>query len=118
MWWKIFGLDYSQQQQQNAAITQRLNLLQQQGENIMATLQDILADVQAEKTMIDGIGTLISGLKQQVADALKNSGISAADQATIDAIFAQAEANKAALTSAVGANVNQTAPTPAPAPAQ
>jgi len=67
------------------------------------TLDDVLADVQSEKTVVDGISTLISGLKQQVADAL--SGVLTAEQqAKVDAIFAGVEANKAALSANLVAN--------------
>src|SRR4051812_13165908 len=47
---------------------------------IMATLDQIAADVTAESTMLDGLSTLIGGLRQQVADALASAGMSADDQ--------------------------------------
>lgn len=71
----------------------------------MARLDDVLADVTAETTMIAGVGTLVAGLRQQVADAVAAAGVSADDQAKIDAIFAAAEANKAALATALQASV-------------
>ena len=70
-------------------------------EKIMATLDDVLADVTAETTAIGSITTLIQGLQAQIAAA----GLSPADQAKVDAIFADAEANKAALATALAANV-------------
>jgi len=76
----------------------------------MATLQDIQNDVNAERDLISGVGTLVSGLRQQVADALANG----ADPAQVDAIFQQAEANKQALAAALAANT----PTPTPVPPQ
>jgi hypothetical protein len=77
-------------------------------ERIMAKLDDILADEQAMKDLIGSIAPTLDGLKKedadlkaQVAALTAQIGISAADQAKIDAIFAQAEANKAALTAAI-----------------
>jgi len=89
----------------------RLDLMEK---NIMATLDQVLADVTAESTQIDSVLTLIQGLRDQIAAI---PGITPAMQAQIDAIFTGAEANKAKLDSALTANVPQPAPTPAPAPA-
>lgn len=81
-------------------------------EKIMATLDDILADVTAESTDIAGISTLIAGLKQQLADALAGTTLPPATQAKVDAIFAQAEKNKADIAAALAANTAPTVPTP------
>ena len=67
----------------------------------MATLDQVLADVTAESTQIDGVMTFIQGLQAQIA-ALP--GITPAMQTQIDAIFAGAEANKAKLAAAIVAN--------------
>jgi hypothetical protein len=67
---------------------------------IMATLDQIITDVTAETTLIDGVSTLIAGLKKQLADAL--AGVLNADQqAKVDAIFTAAEANKQKLSDAL-----------------
>ena len=58
----------------------------------MATLDQVLATVTE-------VGVLIQGLKDQTA----NAGLTEADQAKVDQIFAAAEANKAALASALTA---------------
>lgn len=63
----------------------------------MHNLDDVLADVNAETTLITGVSSLLTGLKAAV-DAAKG------DQAKIDQIFAVAEANKAALAGALAAN--------------
>ena len=83
------------------AMQGRLTEILQQGGATMVTIQDIQNDMTAETTLIEGLGTLISGLKQQVADALATVTIPVATQAQIDALFATAEANKAALTAAL-----------------
>lgn len=68
--------------------------------HMAATLDDVLKDVTDESTVIDGISTLLSGLQQQLKDALAN----AADKAKVDAIFAAAESNKAKLAKALTDN--------------
>lgn len=73
---------------------------------IMATLDEVLAAVQSQETMIDGISTLIAGLKQQLADALAGSGALTPEvQAKIDQIFAEAEENRVKLADALAAGV-------------
>ena len=66
-------------------------------EQIMATLDQVLADVTAETTAIAGVSDLIKGLKQQLADALSGTTLPPATQAKVDAIFAAAETNKQAI---------------------
>jgi len=73
-------------------------------EIIMATLDQIIADVSDESTQIDGLSTLTAGLKQQVADALAGTTLPAAVQAKVDAVFAGVEANKAKVVTAINTN--------------
>ncbi len=88
-------------------IEAKLDALLKGQSEMSATLDQVLADVTAETTAIGSVQTLITGLQQQIA----NLGLSAADQAKVDAIFAAAEANKQALAAALAANVPP-APTP------
>lgn len=74
-------------------------------EKIMATLDEILADVTDEGTKIDSLGTLIAGLKQQIADALAGTTLPPAVQAKVDAVFAGVQANKGKVQAALDANV-------------
>ena len=74
----------------------------------MATLDDILVDVTAESTQIDGVTTLITGLQAQVAAALSGTTIPAAVQAKIDAAFAGMQTNDAKIAAALKANVPAT----------
>ena len=74
-------------------------------EKIMATLDQILADVTDEETSLDSISTLIAGLQKQIADALSGATLPPAVQAKVDAIFAAAETNKAKIAAALAANV-------------
>lgn len=88
----------------------KLNLIIQNQETIMASLDQILTDVTDESTAIDGISTLISGLKQQLADALAGTTLPPATQAKVDAIFAAAEVNKGKIATALAANTPPTKP--------
>lgn len=84
-----------------------LRLILQKLEKIMATLDDVLKDVTDETTAIASISTLIQGLRDQITAA----GLSPADQAKVDAIFATAESNKAGMAAALAANVPPPTPT-------
>jgi acetylglutamate synthase len=83
-----------------------LNQVRKAQEKAMATLDQILSDVTEQATMIDGVSTMISGLRQQVAEAVAKTGMPAEDQAKIDAIFDSAEANKAKLAGALATNTD------------
>lgn len=77
----------------------------------MASIQDVLADVKAENTLIASVGTLVSGLKQQLQDALAAAGtIDPATQAAIDSVFSQVEANKSQLAISLASNTAAAAP--------
>ena len=89
--------------------------LLEEDSKLMATLDDILADVSAESSQIDGVTTLISGLEQQIADALSGTTIPPAVQAKIDAAFAGMQTNDAKIAAALAANVPP-APTTTAAP--
>lgn len=90
-----------------------LQTLVTQGEKIVATLDEILADVTAESTALDSVAALITGLQQQLADALAGLTLPPGVQAKIDSVFAQAESNKAKIAAALAANVP---PPPPPGP--
>lgn len=71
-------------------------------ENQMAaTLDQVLQDVTDETTAIASVSALIQGLKDQIAAG----GLSAADQAKVDQVFANLESNKQKLADALAANV-------------
>ena len=60
---------------------------------IMAALSDILENLQSQTSLIEGVGTLIANLREEITKL----GLNALDQAKVDEIFAVAEANKAKL---------------------
>ena len=68
---------------------------------LMGLLDDVIADVQDEKTVIDSVVTLLTSLSQQLKDA-------GTDPVKLAALKAQIDANKKALADAVVANT----PTP------
>ena len=85
-------------------IENKLDSLIRKVEQMSATLDQVLQDVQDESTVADSLVALFDGIQQQLKDALAGSGISSSTQAKIDAIFAGVEANKAKLAAAVTAN--------------
>lgn len=85
-------------------------------EEIMATLEDVLADVADESTKEDSLIALTNGLKAQLDAALAGS-LTPAQQAKVDGIFAAIEANKAKVQASIDANTSPPA-TPAVPPAE
>lgn len=71
----------------------------------MASLDDILAIVEAQDTALDSVRALIAGLKQQVADLLSGANLPVAVQQKIDQVFAAAEKNSAEIADALAENV-------------
>jgi len=92
-------------------MTWKQGLVLRKLERIMATLDEVLADVTEEGTKLDSLGTFIAGLKQQIADALVGVTLPPAIQAKVDAVFAGVESNKGKVQAALDANV-----TPPPQP--
>ena len=69
----------------------------------MATINDLVQAVANERTLVDGVHTLVGQLRQQLTDALAGS-ITPEQQAKIDAAFADVQSNAAELTDALQAN--------------
>lgn len=78
--------------------------IEQKVTHIMATLDQVLADVTAESSQLDSLNALIVGIKQQLADALSGATLPPAVQAKVDAVFTQAEANATKIATAISAN--------------
>ena len=77
-------------------------------EKIMHSLDDTLAAVNSETTADNSIIALLQGLQAQI----QAGGLSAADQAKVDAIFTAATANASSVNTALAAGV--TTPVAAP----
>lgn len=76
-----------------------LNVVKKQEESIMPTLDDLTADVQSQGTVIQSAEALLSGLSQQLKDAL-----AANDPAKVQGIIDAIDAQKSDLAAAVAAN--------------
>lgn len=72
-----------------------------EGKEIMAqkTLDDVLADVSAEKTVEDGLVTLVQGIKAQL-----DAAVAAGDLNKVAQIAASLEANTQTMSDAIVAN--------------
>lgn len=92
---------------QLAEAIQRINFyiggLYRRTERIMATLDDVLARVQAQKGQIDSLAALTSGVKKKLDEALAGA-LTPSQQMRVDAIFNELQANSAAITDAINSN--------------
>ena len=76
----------------------------------MHNLDEVLATVEANSTKVGSLIALVDGLKAAVADALAHVGLSAEEQAKVDAVFNAVTAESTKVQAALDANI----PTPAP----
>jgi chromosome segregation ATPase len=74
-------------------------------EKMMATFDQVLAEVTDEDTRLDSLDTLIQGLKKQINDALTSSALSSETQTKLDAVWGALQNNKAKIDAALNANV-------------
>ncbi len=72
---------------------------------IMASLQDDLDAITAQSGRLDSLNTFVSGLEQQIKDALSGANLSPENQAKVDAIFDAVHANDAKIDTALNSNV-------------
>ena len=86
-------------------LREMLALILRRQEAQMATIDQVLADVTDEGSRLDSLSTLLAGLEQQLKDALAGLIIPADVQTKIDAVFSQAETNKAKIDAALNSNV-------------
>lgn len=101
-------------------VVDKLDMILATQEILMDNADRIIADVQAQKTVIDGLKAFIAGLKGQIADALAGAKLSAEHEAKLAAIFPDLEANTDAITQAITTQPDGSpapAPTPDPVPA-
>lgn len=77
----------------------KLDIIHRNQEKIMATLADIQTEVTAEGAVVDSAMTLLSGLSQQLKDALASN-----DPAAMQKVIDDIDAQKAALAASVAAN--------------
>ena len=94
-------LDLYHHFEEDGEILRIAKLLLANQEKMMATLEQILEDVKAEKGLIASLSTLLTNLKDQLDQALSGVALPEGVQAKIDEIFSDAEENKAALAQAL-----------------
>jgi len=78
-------------------------------EVIMATLDEVLIVISDERTVVDGIATLLDQLKIMLDEALAKE-LTPEQQAKVDAIFAAAQGNKTDLATALLEHTPQAPP--------
>ncbi len=75
------------------------------------TLDDLVAQVEAQSTVVDSLVTLLNGIKQKLDDALSGTTLPPAVHAKVDAIFEADEATTQKMKDAILANTPEE-PTP------
>lgn len=85
----------------------QLSAIIKQGTQIMSTLDNDTAAIEAQTTVVAGLATFVQGLKDQIA-ALP--GLTAAQQRQIDQIFTDVTANNVSIANAMVANTGPTGP--------
>ena len=63
----------------------------------MATLEEVLARVRENNTILGSINALLDGLRQQITDILSGAAVPASVQAKIDAVFTELVAQRTEL---------------------
>jgi len=78
------------------------NITQKGGERTMATAQDVLDEIAAQKTIVGGLDVYNDDLRQRLKDALAAGQLVTAEQ--LDQIFADVKANNQAIADAMVEN--------------
>lgn len=78
----------------------------------MTKIDDVIATIQAQSTMISGVQALVANLRQTVADLTAQHGADAELQAKIDEAFQDAQSNSAALAQAIATTPDGSAAAP------
>lgn len=93
-------------------LREMLGLILTQQETLMATIDQVLADVTDENTRLDSLTTLLAGIQQKLKDALAGIVVPADVQAKIDTVFTELEAHKAKIDAALNTGVPPAPPVP------
>lgn len=94
-----------------------LNPILRRMEKIMTTMDDVLQQVYDQRGQIESLAALTAGLKSRLEAAIASAGaINPAQQAQIDKVFAELDANRAAITKAINANDDDPSNDPQPEP--
>lgn len=103
-WTKQLQLDIHLMLRLQLIILRKLGHVDKELYMVDRTLDDVLADIAAEKTQIASLSTLTAGIKQKLDDALSGVTLPADAQAKINAIFDGIESNKQDVVNAINAN--------------
>lgn len=80
--------------------------IQRKVNKLMATVDDLVSDVAAQKTVIDGLDTLLANIAAQIA-ALKSTQTDPETAAKIDALHASVTENTGRIQADIIANTDQ-----------
>jgi chromosome segregation ATPase len=92
-------------------------------EKLMATLDQVLERVAAQRGQIDSLAHLTASIKEKLMEAISSAGaLSPAQQAQVDKVFNELDANTSAIVKAINKNDDdpsndEPAPQPEPTPA-
>lgn len=75
-----------------------------EGDMIMSTLDEVIAEAADETTVIGGLGVFVDGLAVQIADLKKQIADGGLDTTKVDALLATMKANKAGIADAITRN--------------
>lgn len=92
-------------------ITDLLNEIKEQGEQIMATLDETVAKIEEVSGKVESMRTFILALEQQISDVLSGVTLPPPVQAKLDKIFSDASGQSQAISDAID-NDPATPPTP------
>lgn len=89
-----------------SVIAQSEALLQRKVDMTDKSLDEVLQDLNDEKTQVGGLVSLTTSIKQKLDDALSGVTLPPAAQAKVNAIFDQIEANKQAIMDGINVNTD------------
>jgi hypothetical protein len=72
--------------------------------DIMASVQDVVNEITAERTVEDSVVALLDAIQAQLVDVKTQLANAGADASALDAVIAQLKANEQVLTDAVTRN--------------
>lgn len=67
----------------------------------MASIDDLVGEVAKEKDEIASVKTFVAGIESKLADALAGASLSPANQAKVDQLFVDLQANSSELAGAI-----------------
>jgi len=105
-WTWLSRLDKEIQQLQATCnqILKTVTAIQTTEGKVMATVQDVINEIAAERSVEDSVVALLDAINAQLVDVKAQLAASGADASALDAVIAQLKANEDKLTDAVTRN--------------